>query len=82
MSNFQQEADEVRQRKTEYDSEVSEKSRALREKVRELSKLEGRIAKDEKKVQNQKPLCAQHKQVSVLGCSLLSLCVMFLFSRN
>ncbi len=46
LENFQQEADEVRQRKGEYDEEVTEKNRTVRERFRELNKLEGKIVKE------------------------------------
>ncbi|KAI6215832.1 hypothetical protein M3Y94_00430900 [Aphelenchoides besseyi] len=63
LDAFTNEADEVRQRKADHEQEVTEKHQIVRQRFRELNKLESRLMKESKKVGEQRPLCMQSRQV-------------------
>ncbi|KAI6215897.1 hypothetical protein M3Y94_00438600 [Aphelenchoides besseyi] len=63
LDAFTNEADEIRQRKADHEQEVTEKHQIVRQRFRELNKLESRLVKENKKVVEQRPLCMQSRQV-------------------
>ncbi|KAI6233825.1 Structural maintenance of chromosomes protein [Aphelenchoides fujianensis] len=71
LDTLQGEADAVRQRRAEQGRQSTDTQQAVRQHARELGKMEGKLTKENKKVADQRTICAQtRKEVEHLKTKL------------